>query len=67
MIDNEDADFVLLWGIATPGWLGLIVVAIAFVLFVIAASNSEDCAERKCERGKPKVVENECVCVEAAR
>lgn len=66
MIDDDDADFFLLFSMGTPGWIGVLLLAIAIAVIVAASQNKSDCRKQHCDSGKPKVVENECVCVQPA-
>lgn len=65
MIDNDDATWVaIIW--PAGGWvcsvLGLIVViALAF----IAHDNRKQCEARACSHGTPKLIDHECLCVDA--
>lgn len=64
MIDGSDGDFVFL---ASGG--SLLGLAIAIILWVIAAGNADDCAKRQCSvpGQSGHLIDHECVCVEDAR
>ncbi len=67
MIDQDDSDFLFLAGIGTPGWLGIALLVAAIVFAVIASNNADGCEDRACEHGSAKLLEGECVCVEAPK
>lgn len=67
MIDDSDGDFVLLSSGGSPILLAL-GIALAIVLYLIAAHNSDECGQRKCSSGRVgKLLDHECVCVELAK
>ncbi len=68
MIDNSDGDFVLLSGDSSTGCAGIIVtLVLAGIIYAIAASNSQECSERKCDHGVPKLIAHDCLCVEPTK
>lgn len=67
MIDESDVEDAGLFAALSPGLGGaLLFIALALVLAYFASSNAEECGERKCERGRPKLMNHECLCVERA-
>lgn len=67
MIDESDGNFALLMGMG-GGWVwALICIFIAIALYVTAAQNADECAERQCKNGHGKLLDHECVCVEEAQ
>lgn len=68
MIDHDDGDAFWLAGLFSPGLLALVLLVCAIVFWVIAASNEKSCASLACTNSQtPKLMENECLCVEKAR
>jgi hypothetical protein len=65
VIDDSDADFALLASMGSTGWVGFLLLVLAIVLYVVAADNAAECAERSCRVGVAKLIDHECVCVEA--
>lgn len=68
MIDDDDADFAWLASLGTTGWVAVLLVVVAIVLAIVAASNREACEARHCPDGqKPRLLNGECLCVMEAR
>lgn len=45
------------------GWLGLVVLILAIVIFAMVCQNEQECAQKKCTQGAAKFIEGECYCV----
>ena len=67
MIDNDDASWFGLASMSTGGWLGLVFFIIFIVFKIQACNNIEKCSTMKCDIGTPKLVKNECLCVQRAK
>lgn len=67
MLDNDDADTLGLIALFTNGPLGWALLVAAIIVVIIVASNEEDCEKKICDRGKPALIENDCLCLEKAR
>lgn len=66
MIDGDDVDDAIMLSLFTPGWMGAAFVVLALVFWFVASRNADECAQKACSLGKPKLVEHECLCVERA-
>lgn len=68
MIDHSDGDDFWLASMFTSGPLGLVLLILAIVFWVIAASNDTDCSKRACPSPMtPKLMEHSCMCVTEAK
>jgi hypothetical protein len=67
MIDSDDADMVGLIGLLMPEVLGFLILAIGIAVAIIASQNEQECGERHCDHGTPKLIKHECLCVEGAK
>jgi hypothetical protein len=68
MIDHDDGDDFWLASLFTPGGLGIILLIIAIVFWIIAASNDADCSKKQCPAPMtPKLMDHQCLCVTEAR
>lgn len=68
MIDYDDASDFALMSWIFDHWFGLVLGIAAIVIFVIAAMNDSDCSKKTCPNdAKPKLMENQCLCVVEAK
>jgi len=64
MIDDSDGDEVWILSLFSRGWWGILLLAIACVLWFIAANNRVECEAKTCPAGEhAKLLDHECVCV----
>lgn len=65
MIDDSDGDFALLASFGMGPIAGLVLVALAIVLYLVAADNGTDCAKMACSSGgHAELVAHDCRCLE---
>jgi hypothetical protein len=67
MIDDSDADFFGIAGIATSGWVSVVLCLIALGLYFVACQNKDECAQAHCDVGKPVLAHHQCICETPAR
>lgn len=68
MIDNEDGDFTLLLSSDAGPILGIVLLALAIVLYCVAYGNEKDCSAKTCPQGEiAHLLDHECVCTHAPR
>jgi hypothetical protein len=63
MIDFDDAGEATSAALWSGGWVGLLILVFAAVLYVIAAANQRDCSKQRCASGAAQLVDHECACV----
>lgn len=68
MVDDDDVS-AWVWFVNPTTPVGLVLWLIVLVgLMVVVSGNKEDCAQKVCHAGAtPKLMENECLCVERAK
>ena len=52
---------------APAGWLGLVFIVVALILYAVASDNADDCSAMKCTHGRARLLDHECVCVETPK
>lgn len=68
MLDDDDVDdFWLAMLFSPPGWLGLVLCVLFILVAVQVCSNKDECARKRCDRGKPVLMENDCMCMDRAK
>lgn len=68
MIDSHDGDDFWLASLFFEGPFGLLLLAVAVAIWIIAAQNSGECEKKTCpDLQAPKLMEHECLCVTKAK
>lgn len=57
MTDESDVVLALVWGCPV----------LLIIVLVMYCADHDTCAQMKCERGKPHVIDHACLCLEDAR
>ena len=69
MIDFSNGDVFWFGSMLTTGAAAFVCLAIAIVLYLVAYSNERECEARSCPQPTQiaKLIDHECLCVEAAK
>lgn len=68
MMDDSDTDFAALATLSSGSGCGLIVgIVIVIIVAVIVSQNKDECAQKHCDVGTPKLMAHECLCVSGAK
>ena len=67
MIDFDDASDMFWFGIIFNGWTAIVCIIVGVVFMFLAQGNSSDCEKMMCEIGKPRLMNNTCLCVSEAK
>lgn len=67
MIDNDDADDMMLVALFTDGPWGVVALVVACIFMFYACQNEKDCSTQACPNGgQPKLMAHDCLCVTKA-
>lgn len=68
MIDFDDVDDSLLWGLLSPGWIGTLFLITAIIYFFTATDNNKECLKKTCPLDQtPKLMQHGCFCITKAK